>query len=51
MIKNVAEAMGRDPKQLMAAVDELPPFHVCVVPRGKNGGPFICTSAPELLAA
>lgn len=51
MIKNVAEAMGRDPKQLMAAVDELPPFHVCVVPRGKNGGPFICTSAPELLSA
>jgi hypothetical protein len=48
MIKNVAESMGRDWRQLAAAVDELPPFHVCVVPRGKNGGPFICTSAPEL---
>jgi hypothetical protein len=48
MIKNIAEAMGREWKQLAAAVDELPPFHVIVIPRGKNGGPFICTSAPEL---
>jgi hypothetical protein len=48
MIKNVAQSMGRDWKQLAAAVDELPPFHVCVIPRGKSGGPFICTSAPEL---
>lgn len=48
MIKNVAEDMGRDWRQLGAAVDELPPFHVCVIPRGKSGGPFICTSAPEL---
>lgn len=48
MIRNIAEDMGRDWKQLAAAVDELPPFHVLVVPRGKSGGPFICTSAPEL---
>src|SRR5487761_1188074 len=48
MIRNIAEDMGRDWKQLAAAVDELPPFHVIVVPRGKSGGPFICTSAPEL---
>ena len=48
MIKNVAESMGRNWQELAAAVDELPPFHVCVVPRGKNGGPFVCTSAPEL---
>ena len=48
MIKNVAQSMGRDWKQLAAAVDELPPFHVCVIPRGKSGGPLICTSAPEL---
>lgn len=48
MIKNIAEDMGRDWKQLAAAVDELPPFHVVVVPRGRSGGPFICTSAPEL---
>lgn len=51
MIDNVASSMGRDKKVLRAAVDELPPYHVCVVPRGKNGGPFICTSAPELAAA
>lgn len=50
MIKNIAEDMGRDWKQLGAAVDELPPFHVLVVPRGKSGGPFICTSAPRLAA-
>lgn len=48
MIKNVAESMGRDWKALAAAVDELPPYHVCVIPRGKSGGPFVCTSAPEL---
>lgn len=48
MIKNVAQSMGRDWHQLAAAVDELPPYHVCVIPRGKSGGPFICTSAPEL---
>lgn len=48
MIKAIAESMGRDWRELAAAIDELPPFHVCVVPRGKNGGPFICTSAPEL---
>lgn len=48
MIRNVAQSMGRDWKQLAAAVDELPPYHVCVIPRGKSGGPFICTSAPEL---
>ena len=48
MIKNVAEAMGRDWQQLAAGVDELPPFHVLVIPRGKSGGPLICTSAPRL---
>jgi hypothetical protein len=48
MIKNVAQAMGRDWRQLAAGVDELPAFHVLVIPRGKSGGPLICTSAPEL---
>lgn len=48
MIMNVAEAMGRDWKQLAAGVDELPPYHVLVIPRGKSGGPLICTSAPKL---
>ena len=48
MIVNVAEDMGRDWRQLAAAIDELPPFHVVVIPRGKNGGPLIVTSAPRL---
>ena len=48
MIKNVAESMGRDWRHLAAGVDELPPYHVLVIPRGKSGGPLICTSAPEL---
>lgn len=48
MIRNVARSMGREWRELAAAVDELPPYHVCVVPRGRSGGPFICTSAPEL---
>ena len=48
MIKAVASSMGRDWRQVAAAVDELPQFHVLVIPRGKNGGPFICTSAPKL---
>lgn len=48
MIEELARALGRNPKLLAAAVDELPPYHVLVVPRGKNGGPFICTSAPRV---
>lgn len=48
MIKNVAGAMGRDWRALGAAVDELPKFYVLVIPRGKNGGPMILTTAPEL---
>ena len=48
MIKNVAEAMGRDWQQLGEAVDELPPFHFLIIPRGRNGGPMILTTAPRL---
>ena len=48
MIKNVARSMGRDWNQLGQAVDELPKFYVLVIPRGKNGGPMILTTAPEL---
>jgi hypothetical protein len=48
MIQSIGRSMGRDWRQLGAAVDELPPWHVLVVPRGKNGGPFVCTSAPKL---
>jgi hypothetical protein len=48
MIRNIARAMGRDWQELAQVVDELPAFHVCVVPRGRRGGPFVCTSAPQL---
>lgn len=48
MVQNIARSMGRDWHELAAAVDELPPYHVIVIPRGKSGGPFICTSAPKL---
>jgi hypothetical protein len=48
MIKNVAQSMGRDWRLIAAGVDELPPWHVLVIPRGKSGGPLICTSAPKL---
>jgi hypothetical protein len=48
MIQSVAQSMGRDWRQLAVAVDELPQFHVLVIPRGKSGGPLICTSAPRL---
>jgi hypothetical protein len=48
MIKAVAASMGRDWRQVAAAVDELPQYHVVVIPRGKTGGPLICTSAPKL---
>jgi hypothetical protein len=45
MIKNVAESMGRDWRVLAEAVDELDRYFVLVLPRGKNGGPFILTTA------
>lgn len=45
MIKSVARAMGRDWQTLAEAVDELDKFFVLVLPRGKNGGPFILTTA------
>jgi energy-coupling factor transporter ATP-binding protein EcfA2 len=48
MIKAIAEDMGRDWRELGMAIDELPRWHVLVVPRGPKGGPFICTSAPKL---
>ena len=48
MIKNLAEDMGRDWRVLAEAVDELDPFYVLVIPRGKNGGPMILTTAPRV---
>lgn len=48
MIKAVAESMGRDWHALAEAVDELEKFYVLVIPRGRNGGPMILTTAPPL---
>jgi len=47
MIKVVAEAMGREWHDLADAVDELPPFHVLVIPK-KIRDPMILTHAPKL---
>ena len=47
MIKTVAEAMGRPWKELSAAVDELPPFHVLVIPK-RIRAPMVLTHAPKL---
>ena len=47
MIKVIAEAMGRDWRELCAAVDELPPFHVLVIPK-RVRAPMVLTHAPKL---
>lgn len=48
LIKNMAEAMGRDWRELGAAIDELPKYHTLTVPRGKRGGPMVITQAPKV---
>jgi hypothetical protein len=47
MIKAVAEAMGRDWRTVAAIVDELPPFHVLVVPKNIRA-PMVITKAPKV---
>jgi hypothetical protein len=47
MIKNVAESMGRDWKQVALAVDELPPFHSLTIPK-QIRMPMLVTSAPKV---
>ena len=47
MIKKLAEAMGRDWRELGEAVDLLPPFHTITIPRGARH-PMVITTAPEL---
>ncbi len=47
MIQRLARAMGRDWREVGAAVDNLPPWHTLTVPRGKFH-PMVITSAPEL---
>jgi len=47
MIKSVAESMGRDPRELMAIMDLLPRYHVCVIPKSIFE-PYIITHAPAV---
>ena len=47
MIKTVAEAMGRAWHDLADAVDELPPFHVLVIPK-RIRDPMVLTHPPKL---
>ncbi len=47
MIKNVAEAMGRDWRTVAAVVDELPPFHTLTIPK-QIRRPMLITSAPKI---
>jgi len=45
MIRNVAQAMGRNPYDLWVVVDQLPPFHLLVIPRNVRA-PLIIVKAP-----
>jgi energy-coupling factor transporter ATP-binding protein EcfA2 len=47
MIKAVAEAMGRTSHEITAAVDELPSYHVLVIPK-RPRAPMVITKAPKL---
>lgn len=47
MIKNVAEAMGRDWRTVAAAIDELPPFHTLTIPK-QIRAPMLITTAPKV---
>lgn len=47
MIKNIAEAAGRDWRDLSAAMDELPEFHALVIPDDLRA-PMMITAAPKI---
>ena len=47
MIKTVAEAMGRPWHELAEAIDELPPYHVLVIPK-RIRAPMVLAHAPKL---
>jgi len=47
MIKTVAEAMGRPWHELAEAVDELPPYHVLIIPK-RIRAPMVLAHAPKL---
>lgn len=46
MVKSVASSMGRDWRTVGAAVDELPPYHVLVIPKQRRA-PMLVTVAPK----
>lgn len=46
MIKAVAEAMGREHQLLAAMLDEMPPYHVLIVPKSHRV-PVVIAKAPE----
>jgi hypothetical protein len=48
MLKAVAQAMGRDWRDVAVACDELPAWHCITVPQGKRGGPMVITRPPDL---
>jgi hypothetical protein len=47
MIKAVAESMGRPWQTLAAIVDELPPYHVVIMPKNHRM-PMVITKAPKV---
>jgi hypothetical protein len=47
MVKTVAESMGRTWQHVVAAVKELPPFHVLVIPKRVHA-PMVLTKAPRI---
>lgn len=47
MIKNVAQGMGREWRDVADAVDMLPEYHTLTIPRGKHH-PMVITHAPKL---
>jgi hypothetical protein len=47
MIKAVAQAMGRPWQGLAAAVDQLPDYHVIIIPK-KIRAPMVITRAPKV---
>jgi hypothetical protein len=48
MVKNVAEAAGRPWHEIADAVDQLPRFHVLVIPTMDTHGQIVLASAPKI---
>lgn len=48
MVKNIAEEMNQEWRELAAILDELPQFYTVTVGRGRLAGPAVVTMAPKL---